>query len=461
MTGAYSRKMDIRVEIDLWRNGSLSDTINITKSILNYRFQKSIKTPSGTCQMAIIPQWSDVHIMDTVQVLDVLKIYEFGSLKFVGYVRRISYSGEINRSTGEPKREATITAMQFGGLLENAAIGYAYSLAFSGDILNAAAKLNLSLLDASIDGLKYSEIISLLASNFITFLQQTGAQDFVIYIDKYFDAETGLTSSQIPLLPRQYDIYTGVEQEITFWQIAEQIAQKPFNELWIDNGPRKVFIDGNNIDLQDKSTLIFRPTPFDGTEATVANSTSAFSDLPEVYIDKLHIMRFDLSKSMDEVFTLYSVKEATWQFSDIERVILGQYEIDAKRSGIYLLKPLVTELFYTRFEKAKSTDVEIPTGKVENLSKDYAKTLKAWFQDNDHRLSGALTMIVPEDNSIDPKIGEKVRCYGLDGFFYVEGIAHQWQYEGSLISNLTVTRGWNRTQEMKLKDKIFKRNQLK
>lgn len=456
--GVYTRRVNIKIEVDLWEGGSKTDTLDITKSVLNYRFQKSIKTPMGSCQMAMLPQRTDTHILDIVKPMDVVRISEFGIVKFIGYVKRVSYSGSIARD-GDPAREATITANQFGGLLQEASIGYAFGYAFGEDLLSAAAKLNKEMLDALVDGLKYSEVIALLADSFVTFLQDTGAGSFTTYLDAYLDVSTGLTASTVPLLPRQYDIYTGTEEVITFWQVAEQIAQRPFNELWIDNGPRKVFIDGSDVEFRDRSTLVFRETPFDGTVGGA--STTAFQDLPEKVVDKDHLTRFDLARSMDEVYTIYSVKEATFQLSDIARVLLGQFEVDSERAGRYLFKPLITELFYTRFEAAQDTKVEAPASEVETTGKQYAQTLKAWFEHNDEYLSGAITMMVPDDNDLDPKIGDKIRVYGIEGFFYVEGIAHQWQYQGPLVSNLTVTRGWNRSQKIELKDRIFRRNQLK
>ncbi len=464
--GEYTRRMDLKITLDLWdwTKGSKTDTLDITNDVLNYRFQKSIKTPAGSCQLAMLPQSTDTHILDIVNPMDVLKIFEFGNLKYVGYIHRISYSGSIGKD-GNPARQATITAPQFGGLLQTASIGFGMGTALGApedELASGAAELYGALRKGVTDGFSYKEILTILVDSFRTYLETLAggtAANFLTYLQEYLDTTTGLTSTLTPLLPRSFEMYSGTEQTLTFWQVAEQLVQKPFNELWIDNGPRKVFIDGENIELPEKSCFVFRETPFDGTVGGV--SDKSFTNMDPIYIDKDHLLKFDLARSMDEVYSVYSVKEAAFKLDDITRILLGLWEVDRARIGKYLFKPLVSELFYTRVEKLDEAAIEDQTSAFQSAGTEAAQTLKAWFENNDNYLSGALTHMIPTDPALDPKIGDKVSIYGIEGFFYVEGIAHTWSYGGSLQSNLTVTRGWNREKRIEMKDRIFRRNRLR
>ena len=457
----YGRTIQLRVEVDLWKwpGGTLSDTVDITNDLLNYRFQKTIKNPAGSCQMSVLPQRADTHILDAISPMDVVRIYEFGTLKFIGYVQRVSYGGSIGQD-GKPSRNATITCQQMGGLLTSASVGLGLGTALGRDtdgLIDAAAELSVSILDATQDGISFAQMAKLVFSGFKDYLEFVGASNFLTYIGQYIDIEAGMASAASPRLPRTFEMFTGTEQSITFWQVIDQLVERPFNELWFDSGPRKVTIDGKSVQLPEMSCMVFRPVPFNGT-VSGGVAGRAFDSLPETRIGLNHLLSFDLSRSIDEVFTMYSVKEAAFQLSDIPRILLGRAKVDTDRLGKYLLKPLITELFYTRMEAKDGESQEVTQGKIDDMAKESADTLYNWFSNNDLFLSGAISMMVPTDPGDDPKIGQKVSVHGIDGFFYVEGIAHLWNYQGPLRSDLTVTRGFNRGQRIELKDRIFRRS---
>lgn len=460
----YGRKVDIRIEIDVWKwpEGTLGRAVDVTNDILNYRFQKTIKAPQGSCQLAVLPQSATTHIMDVFKPMDVVRIYEFGVVKFIGFITRVSYSGAIG-SDGKPSRNATITCQQFGGLLQTSSIGMGLgtALGLTEDVLvNESAKLSLAILRGMEDGISFAEIVGLLYTSFRDFLEAIGASNFLTYVSQYFDASSGLSNEETPTLPRTVELFTGTESSLTFWQLAEQIAQKPFNELWIDNGARSVSIDGSNVRLPEKSCMVFRPTPFNGT-VTSAGTAKLWDGLPKIDISADYLLRFDLARSMDEVYTFYSVKEPAFQLAEIPRLLLGRAKVDRDRLGKYLFRPLITELFYTRVETAKGDGKAATSKEAADASDMAAQTLLNWFEHNDDYLSGTIQLMVPEDDTLDPRIGEKIGVYGIEGDFYVEGIVHTWQYQGPLKSTLTVTRGYNRNSRIKLEDRIFRRNSIR
>lgn len=473
--GRTYRRMDVSVKLDIWSwpDGTLSvHDKDITSSILNYRWQKTIKNPQGSCQINIVPQVDDKNIIDVVHPMDIVKIYEFGQLKFIGFVQRVAYSGSIQGEQGKPNRSSTITCQQFGGLLVTASIGIGLGTALrtqTGEpaddpLREQAIRLPIAIGNAVTDGASYAELVGVVYANFRDYITALGATNFLQYLDQYLDVGVGLSSNETPLIPRTFQLYTGLEESLTFWQLVEQLVQKPFNELWIDSGPRTVDIDGQRVVLPSKSCLVFRPTPFNGTVTgtTGDDGGSAFDSLPEVEIPRGYSLGFNLSRSMDEVYTFYSVKQAAFQFTDLIRQLSGIANIDNDRVGKYLFRPLITELFYTRSESLVDGKLQLTNQQAEDVSKNASLTLLNWFKNNDEFLSGTITHMVPDERIgiTDPRIGDKVTAYGIDGFFYVEGVSHTWVYGGALKSDLTVTRGFNRKQSIKLTDKIFRRNRL-
>ncbi len=437
------RRPKIKVEIDRWDwpadgNGSLIETRDVTNDVLNYRFQKSIKTISGSCQISILPQRATVHILDEISNMDVVRIYEFDVLKFIGYVTRVSYDGSIGQD-GKPNRGATITVKQMGGILESASLGLGLGVGLGADKdwMVASKILLYALIRASADGTSFSEILALVIDSWYKFIGKLGATGF-----------------------QKYSLYTGTEMSITLWETVQQIVDSPFNELWIDNGPREVSVNGNTVSLSEKASLVFRPTPFNGRVVDKGAPMNEFDALPIIFIDRDHLTGFGIAKSMDEVYTTYAVKEPAFLLSDVTRIFLGQHIIDSPKVNQFLFKPLVTELFFTRMVSQDGSKDEVTKGTLEGVALDGATTLKNWFTNNDKYISGAISMMVPSDATQDPRIGDRIQVYGVDGYFYVEGISHVWTYGGSLRSDLSVTRGFNGSVPMTFKNSLFVRGEI-
>ena len=89
------RKPDIKITVDRWDWDSVQqkDTVDITSLCTSYTFQKSIKSPDSGANIDIIPQRDDFNVMDDLNPLDVVKIFEFGKQKFQGYIKRMPFTG--------------------------------------------------------------------------------------------------------------------------------------------------------------------------------------------------------------------------------------------------------------------------------------------------------------------------------------------------------------------------------
>ena len=68
----YTRRIDLSIQVDIWNwtSGQITNTIEIINDVTSYRFQKTIKSPKGTCQIQMNPQVGDGHVMDTLKAMD-------------------------------------------------------------------------------------------------------------------------------------------------------------------------------------------------------------------------------------------------------------------------------------------------------------------------------------------------------------------------------------------------------
>ena len=456
-----------------WSSGKIRDTTDLTPYSLAFQFQKSIGTPSVGSEITLWPQIGDLgHALDFISTMDVVRIYEFGTLKYQGYVTRVGYTGFIDQQ-GRPQRAVGVSLNSMGGIIVDTDLGLNIGLLMGdasnqalGAFYNASKQLSIKLQQDMLNGLTYAEIVQDIIDSWFSIVDSIGATSFSAWVTRYFDFKTGLQSGLSAGTPKGYQLYTGTEQSISLWDIMSQVIESPMNEMWFDEGPRDVNIDGSNTSLPSdkgagKTTLVFRSTPFDGTvNSANPNGGYAFTNLPSKQVSLDYLFRFDLAKAMNQSSSVFNPIASGSDLSIQTRQLLGQVAVSQSNLSKYLLRIFTVQLYYTRVLDDNATQVDSNAPKVKQSVQDVAQTLKNWFQNNDRYLSGVLSMMVPKDSGADPRIGEKVDVESIDGNFYVEGIVHKWQYQAALMSYLTVTRGWNYRQNgpMQMVDRIFKRS---
>lgn len=473
------RTPQVKVIIERWNwvaGGTacnIKDTLDITNSVLGYQFLKTVKRPGATANITVTPQRSAVNIMDDIFPNDVVKIYEFGALKFLGYIVTITFQGQIQGS-GRPLRTGTIEASGFGALVASAQVGInlgnmqSTAAKFINESISLITSLSQQVLN---DSATYGSILSTIFSDWYALLDniQNGAQAFATYLNNYFDNSTAVDNVAAPGIPRQFNLFTGTELGLTVWDILLPVIQVPFNEIWIDNGStdgsRNVQVEGSPVLLNDeRAYLVMRPTPYDGrvsnNGATVSND---FSSLPLRTIDLGNIVSFNFSKSSRESLSLYNVVPAAFVFNDYVRALLGMLTPDPNNVNKYLSRILTSQLYFSRaVEVGSSTGDSQKLPDVEIATDDYNETLLNWFTFNDHFLSGTIQFNVPTKPAEDIFIGDRVAMPEIEGSFYVEGVGHSWQMMGPVLSTLSVTRGrqsWsseNGNVSMTLTNKIFR-----
>ena len=455
-----------------WEAGARRDKIDISHMVVSSQWQKSIKTPTANCTLITVPQYKGIHLLDYASTMDVIEIREFGRLVFHGYIRRISASGSINPKTGAPTRVVTILIQNFGGLFLEGQLGVNMFIKLGNKVEMSAhiETFSTKMSDILNSGKSFADIVGLIIEEWFKFLELNGASTYRRYIDEWMDLSTGLSGKIVSATAKDIYLFNASDQQMSLWSVLQKIIETPFNEMWFDNGAREVFFE-SNASLspvkpgikklsEDKTYLVLRQTPFNGT---VINGTKKdiWDVVPIKIIPLNYLTKWDLSKSMEESYSFYLVTPGAFNPGEIALITMGIEVFDEDAFNKYLYKPLIHNSFYSRKSAYDKAEV------AENAQSDYltevedrTNTLKNWFEKNDQYLSGSLTIQVPKNAEYDPKIGERIQIEGIDGTFYVEAITHIWQYQGTLTCHVTVTRGYGTGKAMELKDKIFKRGKF-
>jgi hypothetical protein len=458
------RRMSIKIEVQHWewtRSSSRATQIyDFTSLAISYNWQKSIKTPMGGCTINFLPQLADKSLIELIDPLDIVRISEFGTVKFVGYVRKVSFTGTMSPD-GKPTRVVSLTATAMGGIFQEAQLGLnLFLLQKNLDYQNAATSMSTAIADScKSTSNKIGVIIKAIIDQWLSFVGKVSVTTaYPSWFSQHIDYSAGLQNTDVPGLPREFRAFTGAEESLTLWQMLQKFGEVPFYEMWFDNGPRKVSINGSDVTFtDDKTYLIIRPTPFNGTVKSGSVGT-AFDSLPLKTVPLTHLTKYDLNKSMEEVYSFYIVHPSVFDLQERYLVASGLASKDDDKIAKYLYKPLQMQLFYMRLgDPAKNAGL-VPEGAQDlyDNTKDAADSLKNWFSKSDVHLSGAILMMVPKTPENDILIGDKIEIEGIKGSFYVESVAHSWKYQGTLTSNLNITRGLDGENQIDLANKIFK-----
>ncbi len=465
-------RLEVRVLRWDWTAAKERDRLDISKYILNMQWQKTIKTANAGAMIVCIPQVGRTHLLDYLSPMDVVQIFEFGSLKFQGFIRSIQSTGSIEESAGKPDRTVRINSLSFGNLFIDGQIGLNLFIRLQrGDIGAKMVAFAGTIADVVKDSSKtFADLVKTVVTEWFSYLEALGASEYAQYVNRFVDYETGVVGKRIPGFPRELRLFQIEQQQMSLWSVMQKVVEPPFNEIWFDNGPRSVFIENSNglsgrpteVDLptsesNEKTYLVVRSTPFNGTVVD-GTEKEQWDELPARTIPLGYLRKFTLNKSMDEAYSFYMVQPGGLNFSELQLIAVGAESLDEDAFDKYLYRPMVKTQFFSRFSAEDDTKADDESNSIVDVAQDASKTLKNWNQLNDVYLSGTFDIHVPSNADFDPRIGDKIQFEGLEGaYFYVEGVAHQWTYGGPLYATLTVTRGYGDAKPIELKDKIFRR----
>jgi hypothetical protein len=425
-----------------------SDSTN--NILIDYSYRNEIETFSSDFSMTLLPALignSKKTAMDYFLVNDVVKIYEFKKLKYVGIIKSLKYSARMDGN--KPDRTIVISGYGVGGIIEN------FSLTLDNIVL-ASAKTNLDSINNSLitklasshdAGASMQSILNTIKDAYKTVIAdlagfQEGEGIWKV-VDQYlvFSSDYSAMYMKYPFSGSLFS-YDGNSLK----GIWDMLVCKPLQEFFIRWEP-----------VQKKYVIILRPTPF---------SPDAWMNLNITTLDPLYYDDTELEFSIDEIKTWffaymsgssvpYEVARVTYKNGIIwpKSASLSSYDKTflQKKWMMYGYKPLEVSFRFCDIgvlsdNKNKITipksgikgDV-FPGGKTvtdEQLMEAYSKQLYDWYKRMDEMLKGTIAGMTMENS---PLAGERVYWHGSQ--FYVESVEGGWTYGGEMRTTLHVTRG--------------------
>jgi len=181
-------------------------------------------------------------MMDVLSPMNVIKIYEFGTLKFLGYIKKLSTAGEI-APDGRPVRTFTISGQAFGAILVETAFVSNFALFPEGGTLEAARDTfykNVAKIEED-GGVSLYEAINVIMDSYFDILGTiSSVEKRRKYINAYIDFKSGTSSLERREYPKEVSVLASNDYEVTLWELFQRIAEFPFNEIFFDVGPRTV-----------------------------------------------------------------------------------------------------------------------------------------------------------------------------------------------------------------------------
>ncbi len=221
--------------------------------------------------------------------------------------------------------------------------------------------------------------------------------------------------------------------EGTLWQLAQQWSDPEFCELFLDTVPLNFYDDPlAEIDPKDNSMVIrFRDRPF---PTTALADSSPYFKLPLFNIPRQAIVGHDVGRSGMERFNAFFVAPQ-----------LAQEVIQAGGIDLYLPEWDAGDILrhgLRRFDV--NSQYAAANADYLTLSRAQRAQMRDWHCLNPYLSNGTLDLSV---GMPWVRIGTRVRIPGIesedqDETYYVESVAHSWNFGVGTRTNLGVTRGW-------------------
>lgn len=394
------------------------DSVDTGKNLINYSFQKSLKTVTGSFSMTVkenVKMADDKRFLNKVKTFDVVEIYENGELDFRGIITSISYTADASSLT----KTISIQGRSIMWLLESlnlnteltAMIVTDNAIQKEAEDITLKTQLNNGNSTVVKDALKtiYKAFCDVIKKN--TALSNSG---LIAYINKWISNDF----IDIPL-------YQGKELKFYLPLVTSFFSRDVVTYLDYIRG----FLDSNIYEMYEviedgKVKLRIRDCPFDKED---------WINIPKMDIFSSTLTNYTITKSIDEVYTsFYAAVEGSR--------LTPEYFIHAGQTGcvveneekkkIYGYKPL--RATFTGYTTSSKTTID--EEKFTQLAKRFSK----WYDHLDEFYTGTIT-VINIHNQKKARIGEKISF--LNGEFYVVGEDHQWSYGNSPKIIYHVERG--------------------
>lgn len=398
-------------------------------AFVGYEFNETLQITNTSFRLLFTPIADDDGLtwFDKIHITDIVTIKEMGITKFVGIVTDRRYS---SRMTGEgASRNIFISGTSIGNLLSRFILTldlHLYDTDTFAEVQNLSLKVGLTQKMKS--GNVVAPILEKIYSAFFDLATKMGQINkagvgIKSLLDYYVDFSSDLSDDIVLRYPISLSIFNVGDNNI--WSILSNLVGPPINELF----PQFDSSDG-------KYHVVFRQAPFEPDD---------WKKLKLNRLAPLIITDCDFGSNDSEVYTYYLAilagsgrdeKRAMVMDADGPAKMVVRDEEKWKKYGY---KPLIIQFKY--FDREKWDEMSSLTTTMLNLS----SMMQRWFEHNDEFLSGSIEFMTIDDNwwpgyIQQPQLGERMRF--LEGEFYIEEITHSWQYDGSMVSRINISRGY-------------------
>lgn len=405
-------------------------------SLVAYSFKEELRSINNNFNLSftLAEDKNGLTWLDKIELWDLVFIYEFEELRFIGIVKDKRYSAKMS---GEgPQRDIEISGVSLSSLLATFNLIIDQFLFPSLPLAKTVnEKLQTDLSNQQSVGNKIKPLLKLIYDDFLLLATALGDNGATVkgikpLLDSFIEFGSELSEDTVFQYAIALSIYNVGENHI--WSILNNIITPPMYEMF----PRW---DSS----KKKYSVVFRQSPFDADKWKALKSNT----IPIIYLGD-----HDLGVNADEVYTYFLACVAGSNIDDKKGLVIGsdatnsQYgqlcAVDLDKWRKYGYRPLIVEFKY--FDTNKNSTMSDVYTNMKILS----NKLMYWYQKNDEFFTGSLNIQTIDSNATynrkklsNPRIGEKLTF--LNGAeFYIESSEHKWHYGNPMTTTLHLTRGY-------------------
>ena len=407
------------------------------KTLNSYSWERSINNFSGSFSFSFkeLPEADKDLLMDKIQNLDIVHIYEHDKLVFIGIITDIScsaQSGSFQKSVSVQGKSIEylfemlqisldVTALAWANKASNEGLNITFLTEInekdsSGKTKKTSVKNGLSYAFNSFTKcvLNYKEVSSVEILNMIQYFYEikNTESDFENIL------ETDNLEFHYPISSQLYQNKT-----IKYFEFIRNLLPEPVYEVF------------GKFDENDKLKICVREVPF---------REEVWDNLRATLIQPVILLSYSFARSCSEVYTTFlSYLEGTLLAPDYYKKINGStigyaaQKAVVSKIGKYGYRPL--EVTFIGFYNGK-TEEEQKEGndalnkEIETLNENLAQ----WFGHIDEMYNGSIS-VANVDGFTPAKIGERIQLGSNE--FYVISEKHTWSYGSTPVIEYSIDRG--------------------
>jgi hypothetical protein len=412
-----------------------------SQNLLSYTFSEAVDDLTGAFSFSVENETvgKPAHdkqgesLFDLIPIRSVVNIYE--------------QAGETPAFRGIIRRRRIGAAMTSGGVKK--------SVVFSGNSVISCVTEFMVPLDQRIPGIsnstaKTKALQSELGQDGMTikdFMEKTW--EFFRRVSDEVSQSSGFVNGRLleiidneKFIGKDFIMATGKETHLQY-PVATMFYNQANNyitDVWGNILPKPVYELFTLFDEKNnKPVVAARQVPYGDPD----NGNYDWLDLKLYYIDPASLTGYDLEQSDEDVYTAFnSYVVGSPKSKEFYQVVSDRVDPDISvnedKSAVYGFRLL--SVSFTGFDRMQNESAEKRKDELTKALSKLNERIKYWYSRTDEMYSGTITLITDfKDRTRNPKAGSRVSFLG--GQFYVEKSSRSWNYGGTPLNTLTVSRG--------------------